>query len=669
MFLFGTNPILFRIKYINGDQFNTASSSAMILGSAVHKALEVYQGGCDEYVVTNESEGMRFGLEAGLKYIDSYNEAFIDFSKTIPTKQKMQEKMAFCFNAYVQENPWGSDGELIATEEKFTETVDVDWNGKQVSLPVPLKGYIDKITRKKDGLLRIHDYKIVYAYSDPTKIDAQKIVQAILYYFGTYAKYGEAPYSMIYEEVKHSANRDGSNQVREWEFVYEENIGMFDLFFRLYQDMTDAIMGKMVWVPSLSKMAFDSDVAIIAYIHRLDQPEEVAKGMRDLQVNNISELLHKKLVSKQNENKFLDTVQKSIAKTYYKTINYEDMDMHDRIKTKFMEFGIVIDFVDKIQGHNVTMYRFSPSIGVKMSTLEKYDADLSQVAGVSGVRVLAPIPNTTYIGIEIPNEVRTFPESIPSSKGYDLSIGEDVYGKAITFDITDAPHMLVAGSTGSGKSVFMDTLIEQLKSCTYTDIHLIDPKMVEFAHHIGEKNVKNHMTEPESIDRHLSQLVVEMNKRYKTLLNAGVKSIKDHNGSMRHKFIFIDEYGDLIVSKHEKVEVVETGMYEKGPKAGTAKTKTVVTNISKQIEKNILVLSQKGRACGIHLIIATQRPSTDIVSGSIKNNFPTKALFRVSKAIDSQVVIDQTGGEKLQGKGDMLFVTHKGVERLQAYKL
>jgi len=673
---FSSDPFTFRLNYVQGQYVDSLTKAPFVLGNAFHKAMQVYNGGDDEIIVCNESEALMFGLEAGVKYIDSQFEGMVDWTKKLPNKQKLQELLVFMFNSYTSEMPY-SQNEIIEVEAKSLEKIDVEWNGKQLSLPIPLKGYMDKVVRDDKGRIVIIDYKTTQKYSDMDKIDAGKLLQASVYYFLAFVKYGEAPYSSEFHEVKSSKNsiidpETGKYppQTKVYEFVYEEMPVMFELFFRFYQDMTDAIMGKMVWVPNIADPynSDESQTALIGYIHRLDDPEELSKLMKELQVENVSDLLKKKLESKRNDGLFLKTIEKNLRKEFTK-IDYSKLSMHEKIQRKMIEFGIIINYVDTVKGHNVTQYRYEPTVGVRMTTLLKHEKDFEQVLGVANVRVLAPIPNTPYVGVEVPNQERTFPESMPANNGYELAIGCDIYGKEVKFDITEAPHMLVAGSTGSGKSVFMDTLIEQLKSCTYTDIHLIDPKMVEFAHHIGDKNVKNHMTDPESIDRHLAQLVKVMNKRYTTLLNAGVKSIKEHNGSMRHIFVFIDEYGDLIVSKHEKVETIETGMYERGPKAGTAKTKTVVTNISKQIEKNILVLSQKGRACGIHLIIATQRPSTDIISGSIKNNFPTKAVFRTGKAIDSQVVIDQAGAEKLTGKGDMLFSTHEGVERLQAYKL
>jgi S-DNA-T family DNA segregation ATPase FtsK/SpoIIIE len=267
-----------------------------------------------------------------------------------------------------------------------------------------------------------------------------------------------------------------------------------------------------------------------------------------------------------------------------------------------------------------------------MARLRSYVADVEQVLGISGIRVLAPIPNTTMVGYEVPRKERKFPK-VPNGFGFDLAIGQTIMGEPRRFDIRQAPHMLVAGASGSGKSVFLASMIEQINRISNVQIHLFDPKMVELAQYQSLPSVVEYQSDPDAIACSLMDIEAEMNSRYKRLVSAKKKNIADCGG-IPYKFVIIDEYGDLM---------------------------------SKDINKSILVLAQKARAAGIHLIIATQRPSVDVITGTIKANFPTKAVFRTAKLTDSKVVIDEAGAETLTGKGDMLFASDAGIERLQGY--
>lgn len=648
---FSTNPILFKIKYINHDVIDSTHSPAMVLGNAFHKAMEVYYGGTDEAVVVDEAGAIEMALKAGMGFLEAYPDGFITYNTTIPNKQKLFDKLSFAFNSYVKERPWSNGQEIVGVEELIEEKVDIIWRGKKLSLPIPLKCYTDKIIRE-DGKLKIVDYKTCASFSDPDKIDAKKILQAVQYYFATYAKYGEEPYSMIFEEVKHTKNAKGGKQVQIYEMVFADNEQFFDFYLRFYDDVTRAISGEMVYVPNIDAF-FDNEVAIVAYIHRLDVNEERAKQMKADKVENITELLKKKIQNAGNMRRLMKTVEEQFVSG--KNLNYAIMNNEDKIKTKLMEFGMMLDFDSKISGSSVDLYRFNPSIGLKMSRIRSFTADVEQVLGVSGIRVLAPIPGTSFIGFEVPREERSFPE-LPSTGDFNLAIGEDIMGEVYRFDIRTAPHMLVAGATGSGKSVFLSSVIKQLSQIDNCEIHLFDPKQVELAVHASDANVVQHETGVINIYAGLKALVSEMNQRYEKLAQNGVRNIQDYEGEMSYKFVIVDEFGDLTMAK-EVINTAEDG------------EKPVKSRVSKEISDLILILAQKARACGIHIILATQRPSVDIITGTIKANFPTKVAFRMAKAIDSQVLLDTDGAEKLLGKGDLLFSSSEGLQRLQGFNL
>ncbi len=629
---FSTNPIMFKINYINGDKIENTNNISAVIGQAFHLSMENYYSN----IVSEESDAIKTGLEHGMSFLEEYNDGWIEYSKTVQNKQKAQEIFAFAFNSYVTEKKQSKNTEIVDCEVKIHKPVNVEWNGKKLSLPVPLMGYIDKVIRV-DGKLKIVDYKTTRAFSNPDKIDGSKIIQAIQYFLLVYAEYGEEPYSMVYEEVKTTKNRDGSEQVRIYEIIYKDYEQFFDFYFRFYDDMTRAINGEAVFVPNILTF-FDNEVSIISYIHRLDETEEQARLMEKFKVDNLTNLLKKKMESSGNIRKLMKNAEKKFSEC--KNINYKDMEKQDQIKTKLLEHGMMINFDSKVEGYSVDLYKFSPSIGLKMSKLKSYVADIEQVIGVSGVRVLAPIPNTSLIGFEVPRVDRRFPEVMPEAKDFDFSMGVTITGDNYVFDLRKAPHVLISGATGSGKSVFLNCLISQLSKMSNVDLHLFDPKMVELAQFRDE--AVEYYDDSESIALALSELVKEMNIRYKTFSENKVRNIEEYSGSMNYKFIVIDEFGDLTIGNKET---------------------------AKYIKESMLILAQKARACGIHLIIATQRPSTKIITGDIKANFPTKVAFRASKAIDSQVLLGESGAEKLLGKGDMIFSSDEGDHRLQGYNI
>lgn len=640
MIKFSSNPILFRINYINREYYESTTNISAVLGKAFHLALEIYyRTGEDEKV-----DNVGLGLTAGMEYLDEYNDNWVKYSATIANKQKAKDLLAFMYAEYIKSKPFRR-GEVIECEDEILEHVNVEWNGETVKMPIKLKGVIDKVWRGEDGKLRITDYKTAYSFSNPEKIDGAKIIQAIQYYFLCLTKYKEAPYSITFEEVKYTKNRDGSSQLREYEIVYEENKLYFDFYLRFYEDFCRAMIGEQVYVPNVYAM-FDNEVSIVSYIHRLDVPENTAELMRRYAVNTITEVLKCEMQNTANMNKLLKMTETLVEE---KNINYDDMENNQKIQVKLLEHGMTVHYDGVIEGHTVDLYRYKPSIGLKMSRLLSYVADIEQVMGVSGIRVLAPIPNTAMIGFEVPRvSQRTFPGTAPKNSGFEVAIGVDVMGETVRFDIRKAPHLLVAGSTGSGKSVFLNSIISQIIEGTDAQLHLFDPKIVElakFAHAADE-----YLNDAQTIYISLCDLVDEMNRRYHEFARKGARNIEEYGGGMRYKFVIIDEFGDLMMT---------------GEKFKSASGEKL--DLSKEISKQILILAQKARAAGIHLIIATQRPSIDIITGSIKANFPTKIAFRTAKAVDSQVLLDETGAEKLLGRGDMIFSGDFGKVRLQGF--
>lgn len=626
---FSTDPFMFKVRYINGDSIDTTTSPSAILGQACHKALQTYLGGNpDMPTPADEGEAITLGHDVGLKFLQDYPEGFIAYNTVIGNREKLMERYAFAYFGYIKESHFREQiKELLIVEKALKHKVSVD--GK--ILPIPLKGFPDLVYRDEDGRIVIEDHKFTSRYSPEEDIDGEKLIQSIFLFYLVTAELGELPHRIKFREFKVIPNADKSPQTKEFEIVYQDTPLAFDFFFRFYEDVTDALMGKAVFVPNIKAM-YDKEVSILAYIHRLDIDEERAKRFKEAQVDNITDFLKMKLTSDTNMKKYLDTVATKFISA--KTMNYKDKTIEVRIKMKLAEHGMGLEFDSKVEGGSVTLYRYEPSIGLKMSKIEAYRADIEQVVGMSGIRILAPIPNSDLVGFEIPNETRTFPAIPINRASFEIAIGETVDGKEKRFDIRNAPHMLVAGSTGSGKSVFLNSVIKQLLTVPNVEFHLFDPKQIELFQFDGHPKVKEYAHNPNTISNSLENLVEEMEKRYSKMQKAKARHISEMK--MTYKIIVIDEYADLAM------------------RGG--------------VEVNIQLLAQKGRACGIHLIIATQRASTKIINGDIKVNFPVKAVFKMSKGVDSRVMLDEDGAEKLLGKGDMLFLGENGVERLQGYQ-
>lgn len=662
---FSTNPFMFKVNNINGDQLDTTNSPGNIIGKAAHKALQAYFGGADEPTPQDEGAAIKFAHEHGIEYLKSCSEGFIEYTEAIPNRSKIDEKFAQSFFGYIKEFDRSKIiKEVLLVEKMLQFKIQI---GDKV-LPIPLKGSADLVYRDFQDRIIIRDHKFTSRFSDPESIDGAKLIQALFNYYLVYAELGEEPYSMIYEEYKITENRDKSSQIREFEIVFEDHPLIFDLFNRFYDDITNALLGKQVYVPNLFAI-FDREVSLLAYIHRLDVDTEREKAFRKLKVDNITDFLKKKIQTDGAMKKYLDVVSKKFISA--KTMNYKEMTIEERIKAKLAEHGLGVEFDSKVIGGSVVLYRYEPSIGLKMSKIESFVKDIEQVVEVSGIRVLAPIPNSGLVGFEVPNQERTFPGKSPDINGFEIPIGVNILNEIVSLDIREAPHILIAGTTGSGKSVCMSSIIENVLKLPKSEVHLMDPKMVELAPFSNRS--ASYCEELDEIRQKLNEFVVDMDCRYKVLQKAGVRNIKElpDDHPMHYRFIFIDEFADIIMQdKHERKTSNKKSKVKKIKLRNMVITEKETDGGEASIEDMIIRLAQKGRAAGLHIIMATQRPSVDIINGVIKANFPTRIAFRTSSAIDSIVIIDQPGAEKLLGKGDMLLLNpaKNGLDRLQGFK-
>ena len=361
-------------------------------------------------------------------------------------------------------------------------------------------------------------------------------------------------------------------------------------------------------------------------------------------------------------------------------INQEEQQANaNRIVTTLRNYGIEIESIKATVGPTVTLYEIVPQAGVRISKIQNLESDIMLSLSAMGIRIIAPIPGKGTIGIEVPNEKPQIVSmhSVIASKRFQeeqkmklpISIGRTITNEVFMFDLAKTPHLLVAGATGQGKSVAINAIITSLlykKHPAELKFVMVDPKMVEFApykpllrHYLAatpdteDENIV--IVDCDKVINTLNALVIEMENRYKLLMDAGVRNLEDYNekfvsrrlnpeklvaDSLHHQFlpyivIIIDEYGDFIMQ------------------AG------------KQVETPIARLTQKARAVGMHMILATQRPSVNIVTGVIKANIPTRIALRTQSVVDSRTVLDTKGADQLIGRGDMLYSGNGNITRLQ----
>ena len=354
---------------------------------------------------------------------------------------------------------------------------------------------------------------------------------------------------------------------------------------------------------------------------------------------------------------------------------YIDMEEQTRNKNRIVEglrsFGVEISSIKATVGPTITLYEITPAAGVRISRIKNLEDDIALSLAALGIRIIAPIPGKGTVGIEVPNAkpATVSMESILNSKKFQEStmelpcaVGKTITNEVFMFDLAKAPHLLVAGATGQGKSVGLNAIITSLlykKHPAELKIVLVDPKKVEFSVY---SSIENHflakipdddaepiITDVTKVIHTLNSLCKEMDTRYDLLKIAQARNIKEYNKKFidrqlnpqnGHKFmpyivVVIDEFGDLIMT------------------AG------------KEVELPIARIAQLARAVGIHMIIATQRPTTNIITGTIKANFPSRIAFRVGAMIDSRTILDRPGAQQLVGRGDMLYLNGGEPVRVQ----
>jgi S-DNA-T family DNA segregation ATPase FtsK/SpoIIIE len=396
----------------------------------------------------------------------------------------------------------------------------------------------------------------------------------------------------------------------------------------------------------------------------------------------------------QSDNGYL--VRKTVGEAYQMPLPEDLLDTHaarathqtdsvlksqsDILVQTLASFGIEGSVTDVHPGPVITMYEFAPGPGIKVARIVNLSDDLAMALKALKVRVVAPLPGKSTVGIEVPNPQRetvglkdmlTSEAFVRTRSKLALALGKDIYGRPVVIDLRTMPHLLVAGATGSGKSVGLNCLLLNILFTAHPDevkLLLVDPKVLELQVYDGIPHlIRPVITNPKEAARGLSWVVQEMERRYRVLAELGVRNIDAYN----RKVVELQETGSTGPRKKTKLTKGQSMEVDEAPGLETPiEERTTLPYIvvvidefadlmmvaPKDIEDRIARLAQMARASGIHLILATQRPSVDVVTGIIKANFPARIAYQVSSKTDSRTILDANGAESLLGKGDMLFL-------------
>ncbi|HAQ04699.1 MAG TPA: cell division protein FtsK, partial [Acidimicrobiaceae bacterium] len=331
-----------------------------------------------------------------------------------------------------------------------------------------------------------------------------------------------------------------------------------------------------------------------------------------------------------------------------------------RLQEALEAHGVETRLVDMTIGPTVTRYALQLGDGVKVSRITSLNKDIAYALAAADVRILAPIPGQQAIGIEVPNEDRdvvalgdilTSKESKKATHPLELAVGRDIKGQALMLNLATTPHLLIAGATGAGKSSCINAMVTSVLMRTTPDqvrLILIDPKRVEMGQYEGVPHLLTApVTDPKKAANALHWAVREMERRYDILSNCGFRDIAGYNAAYDRDELPVMNYGEGDEREYERLPFIMVVVDE---------LSDLMMVAARDVEDSICRLAQMARAVGIHLVVATQRPSVNVITGVIKANIPARLAFAVSSLADSRVILDQQGAERLVGKGDMLLL-------------
>lgn len=657
---FARNEKAFEMSYIYNQRFKRSATE--VAGSAYHKALKAYFTDLKQGVSTTLIELQEIAYE----YISGIWPNSWKLMKTTPTVEECQMKAISSVNSLL--NNFLSDisvylddlDEIVFVEESFNEFLTI--NG--VDIPLPCHGITDLTIRTKRGKIAIIDHKSKTSYTDEEEAKFSVGKQAITYY-----KLLEVNKNVIADEVwfienKISKNKDGSPQVVAYKFALDTPT------IRLYEAMLYEPLKRMceaVSDPDYVYLINESDNFIEkAEIYNFWAQTMIAE-IDDFNIpDNKKELVSRRLKKIRNASlaqidpKVIRNFRKSAAEFITYDFSNTDMTREQKIEHKLRSLGLIVSVAHTFKGYSSDTFLLEVSAGVTLSSVARFKLDIASALDVPSIRMFKDLyvhNGKSYLAIEATKNRENFLYFDQKYlNGYNIPLGIDNFSQTLywNMDNPSTPHMLICGSTGSGKSVMIISILEYAKIAGMDSIIIFDPKHEFVKYRSSKIEVFNDYEEIETV---MEMLVEQMNANIKT-------------GAFCKTLVIFDEFADAVANSKQGAELnvyadVMVGINKNGsPKMKREKVKTKLS-----LEKNLKLLLQKGRSIGFRIVAATQRASVEVITGDAKVNFPVQICFRVPKEVDSKVVIDEPGAESLSGKGDGLIKSpeYSGVVRFQAF--
>lgn len=657
---FARNEKEFERRYIYREP--SRKSATTVAGTAYHAALQLFFENLRD---TGSLTPLAEMQEEAFKAIDKVRANEWKLGKKTPTVEKCVEVATKTANSLIanfckEQSVYTDDLARVVAVEMRTDAWLVV-NG--VDIPLPCHGQIDLVIETADGRRVIVDHKSKSAYTDESELGFTGAKQAIVYALSWEANNPGFPIDEVwYVENKHSANKNEGPQLRKMAISLDPDTR------RLYEAILYEPLRRMI------QAASDPD-----YLYTINDADPMADRaelydfwartlIADIDDFNIPE--SKKQLISRRQKKLRDASTASISpkvitsfrKKAATFISYElrdDMTPQEKIEHTLRSFGIMVRVAHVLGSYSSVSYLLEIGAGVKIANIASHALDIANAIDVPSVRVLPTLSmheGHSYLCVEAPHRSGdTLLWDAKYLQGSRIPIGLDNFGKPVVWDIANhsTPHMLVCGATGSGKSVCLRSTIEFARLAGVNRIIILDPKY-EFADNLPGCEI---ITDIADIECRMKQLVEEMQQRAKS-------------GASAYTLIVFDEFADAVSSARSGKELdikeqVLVGEYANG----RPKYDIRVVGREKSLEENMKMLLQKGRSLGYRIIAATQRASTKVITGDAKVNFPVQVCFRVPKAVDSKVVLDEEGAETLAGRGDGLIKSPEyfGTVRFQGF--
>lgn len=656
---FARNEKAFEMQYVFG--MYAKSSASTIAGQTYHTALEHFFKTYKEGVVLDLIDLQTKAFE----YIDCLEANRWKIQKTTPTIESCVAEATKQVTAYL-ENFYIEKGLIL---DEIEEIIDVEFVGNEflfvngVPIPLPCSFKIDLVIKTKSGKTVIIDHKSKKSFTSEDEVRLVIGRQAITYTLGYEAATGVKIDEVWFVENKASKNKDKSPQLVS--NVVEINDGTRKLYEALLYEPLKRMV-EAVSNPDYVYLINDSDNLVDkAEIYDFWTRTMIAE-IGDFNINDSKrELIQLRL--KKIRDASIATISPNVIKAFKanadKFIQYDlsskNMTPNEKIEHVLRSFNLITKVAHSFEGYSSNTFLLEVGAGVRVSSIYSYRLDIANALNVPNIRIpkeLVVYEGKSYISLEYSKtrdkDLIFNPKDLT---GYKIPIGKDNYGNVVYWDLDNhsTPHALICGATGSGKSVCVKNIIEYAKLAGVKNIVILDPKY-EFLSYASGAIVENEII---AIEEKMAQLVEFMNK----LVAEGKKE---------KTLIVFDEFADAVANARKGNELKRYGFVESGVyNNGTPKMKREVIGELNSLEENLRILLQKGRSVGIRIVAATQRASTKIITGDAKVNFPVQICFRVPKATDSQVVIDEPGAECLTGMGDGLMKSpvYNDIVRFQAY--